>query len=247
MPFGSKKADAWKDTETPAPLETDAPAATDRQSNDIANNSAACPTGDDIQVDNTIPSQELLKRIADYPVLDINGKSIPFKSIYTGPNVARRVLVIFVRHFYCGVSPPSVLSVTLSRAQFHFKPSMESSLTSPQNCQEYLRLLSESITPDSLLSLPVPTFIAIVGCGSPTLIKQYAEQTNCPFPLYTDPTRNLYKELNMTSTLTMGPRPDYDRKGTFATVVSSMWNNVKMIPTGKAFSGGDYKIGRAHV
>lgn len=39
----------------------------------------------------------------------------------------------------------------------------------------------------------------------------------------------------------MGPRPDYDRKGTFANIVSSMWNNVRMIPTGKAFAGGDYK------
>lgn len=45
----------------------------------------------------------------------------------------------------------------------------------------------------------------------------------------------------MTSTLTMGPRPDYDRKGTFANIVSSLWNNVRMIPTGKVFQGGDYK------
>lgn len=73
------------------------------------------------------------------------------------------------------------------------------------------------------------------------MIQQYAEQTKCPFPLYTDPTRNLYKELGMTSTFAMGPRPDYDRRGTLGGIVASLWNNVRQIPSGKALSGGDYK------
>jgi hypothetical protein len=58
----------------------------------------------EIDTDNTIPSPEMLRRVADLPVLDKDGKSRPFKSLYSGPNVARRVLVIFVRHFFCGVS-----------------------------------------------------------------------------------------------------------------------------------------------
>lgn len=120
MPFRSKKTDAWNDTEIPAAsIEHDYPTSdhltaspspklsnvsTDDHTKDVPNNTAPCPTGDDIQVDNELPSLDILAKIQDYPVLDVDGKSIPFKSIYTGPNVARRVLVIFVRHFYCGVS-----------------------------------------------------------------------------------------------------------------------------------------------
>lgn len=55
-----------------------------------------------------LPSRELLDKLADYLVLDRDGKSHTFKSLYTGPNVARRVLVIFVRHFFCGVSCHSI-------------------------------------------------------------------------------------------------------------------------------------------
>ena len=125
MPFRSKKADAWNDSETPAAATDDhhgdLTTSLDRKlsnvstvdgaadhSHDVANNSSACPTGEDIQVNNAIPSQNILKKIEDYPVLDVDGKSIPFKAIYTGPNVARRVLIIFVRHFYCGVSYASL-------------------------------------------------------------------------------------------------------------------------------------------
>lgn len=52
-----------------------------------------------------LPSPETIRRIGEYAVLDRYGKTHTFKSLYTGRNVARRVLIIFVRHFYCGVSP----------------------------------------------------------------------------------------------------------------------------------------------
>lgn len=58
----------------------------------------------ELATNNEIPSRDTLRRIEDYVVLDRDGKSHPFKSLYTGTNVARRVLVIFVRHFFCGVS-----------------------------------------------------------------------------------------------------------------------------------------------
>lgn len=163
----------------------------------------------DLETNNVLPSQETLKKIEDYQILDVEGRTVPFKSIYTGPNVARRVLVIFVRHFFCG------------------------------NCQEYLKLLSESITPDSLLSLPIPTFIAVVGCGSPSLIPMYAEATGCPFPIYADPTKALYNELGMSRTLNMGNRPDYQRRSVFGTVVSSIVQSLKQVPSGKVLAGGD--------
>lgn len=84
-------------------------------------NNGVDPTAEfigDVDTDNTIPSQALLRKVADFPVLDQDGKSRPFKSLYSGPMVARRVLVIFVRHFFCGVSyaHPSYPSP----ASFHF-------------------------------------------------------------------------------------------------------------------------------
>ena len=57
----------------------------------------------ELATNNDIPSVATLKKIEDYIVLDRHGKSHPFKSLYTGSNVARRVLIIFVRHFFCGV------------------------------------------------------------------------------------------------------------------------------------------------
>lgn len=50
-----------------------------------------------------LPSPEILKKINDYVVLDKHGKSHTFQSLYNGPNSPRRVLIIFVRHFFCGV------------------------------------------------------------------------------------------------------------------------------------------------
>lgn len=56
------------------------------------------------------PSAENLRKVADYKVLDSKGEAHTFKSIYEGPDCARRVLVIFIRHFFCGVSFPSILA-----------------------------------------------------------------------------------------------------------------------------------------
>jgi hypothetical protein len=60
----------------------------------------------DLPTNNNLPTQRDLAAVNDVSVLDKNGKSVPFKSLYTGPNVARRVLIIFVRHFFCGVLSP---------------------------------------------------------------------------------------------------------------------------------------------
>ncbi len=58
----------------------------------------------DLDTNNDLPSRATLKKIEDFPILDQDGKAIPFKNLYTGPNVPRRILVIFIRHFFCGVS-----------------------------------------------------------------------------------------------------------------------------------------------
>ncbi|KAL8392976.1 hypothetical protein RB595_002966 [Gaeumannomyces hyphopodioides] len=165
----------------------------------------------EVQSNNDLPSAATLRKIENYTVLDRHGKSHTFRSLYAGRNVARRVLLIFVRHFFCG------------------------------NCQEYLRTLSASITPEALLQLPISTFIAVVGCGDPGLIDMYVRETGCPFPVYADPTRRLYDELGMTRTLAMGQRPAYMRKSMLLSALSSVAQGLRQVPSGKATKAGDHR------
>jgi hypothetical protein len=57
-----------------------------------------------VHVDNSIPTEKDLARVADLLVLDAQGQSRPFKELYKAPGVAPRQLIIFIRHFFCGVS-----------------------------------------------------------------------------------------------------------------------------------------------
>ncbi|KAL7623017.1 hypothetical protein AAE478_006696 [Parahypoxylon ruwenzoriense] len=166
----------------------------------------------EVQTTNDLPTVETIRKIETYTVLDCDGKSRTFKSLYAGHNSARRVLIIFIRHFFCG------------------------------NCQEYLRTLSASITPDALLQLPISTFIAVVGCGAPELINSYIQETDCPFPVYADPTRRLYTELGMVRTLAPGSRPAYLQGKSLAhTVVSGVVQGLKQVKSGLVMKMGDQR------
>lgn len=162
-----------------------------------------------VDVNDDLPTETDLKRVGDLLLLDSQGVSRPFKELYTGAGVAPRQLIIFVRHFFCG------------------------------NCQEYLRTLSSSISPESLLALKTPTFITVIGCGRPELIDMYVQTTSCPFPVYADPTHKLYDYLGMTRTLNLGKKPNYIHSNLFVTSVQSI---VQSLKTGdKALKGGDFK------
>lgn len=70
-------------------------------------NSCEIPQGKEIssgQVNDDLPTVEALKVADGIEVLDGKGEKHTFKSIYSGPELSRRVLVVFVRHFFCCVS-----------------------------------------------------------------------------------------------------------------------------------------------
>lgn len=157
------------------------------------------------------PLNDLVRQLDDYLVLDREGKTHTFRSLYNGRNSARRVLVIFVRHFFCG------------------------------NCQDYLLALSEAITPEALISLPVSTSIVVIGCGDPALISMYTDATNCVFPVYTDPSRKLFDTLGMIKTLQLGQRPQYTRKHMASTVVTGVLQGLKQVKSGLATKAGDQR------
>ncbi|MCJ1391919.1 hypothetical protein MMC18_004786 [Xylographa bjoerkii] len=158
------------------------------------------PQGDfdaSLKVSQKSPTQAELSKVAELPLLTAQNESIPFKGLYTGEREGRRVMVIFLRHFFCG------------------------------NCQEYLRTLCSSITPESLLVLPTPTEVVVIGCGQPELIPFYAETTSCTFPIYADPTRKLYDELAMTHAMNMGQKPPaYIQKSLFSLIVQSLYQAI---------------------
>jgi len=69
----------------------------------------------------------------------------------------------------------------------------------------------------------------------------YIEATGCPFPVYADPTQRLYKELGMTRTLALGPRPEYMRKSLFYSMAKSIVQGLKLIKGGLAAKAGDFQ------
>lgn len=70
-------------------------------------NSCEIPQGREYaneNVNDNPPSASALKAADAIEVFDEEGKKHTFKSIYKRPDLPKRVLVVFVRHFYCCVS-----------------------------------------------------------------------------------------------------------------------------------------------
>ena len=78
----------------------------------------------EVMTNDELPSAETIRRIENYIVLDRHGKTHTFRSLYTGRSVARRVLVIFVRHFFCGVSRPPTLGSLSAGQPAHWGPGL---------------------------------------------------------------------------------------------------------------------------
>lgn len=127
------------------------------------------------------PDRATLAAVNNIQIYDAEGKPRSFGSLYE-PAFAthQRQLIIFVRHFYCGA------------------------------CQAYLKALTENISMQEYFTIPVPTSIIVIGCGEPNLIPHYKTFTNCPFPMFADPDRSLFKKLGMKVTMNLGgDRPEY--------------------------------------
>jgi peroxiredoxin len=87
------------------------------------------------------------------------------------------------------------------------------------NCQEYVRALAAEMSPDKL---PSGTRITLISHGAPELIPHYIKETNCPYPLYTDPSRKLYDTLGLAKTLTLGEKPSYVKMSFTKIVISGI-------------------------
>lgn len=52
-----------------------------------------------------LPEAKTLSEAGDVLIKDKDGKELPLKSLYTDQPGDERQLIVFIRHFYCGVSP----------------------------------------------------------------------------------------------------------------------------------------------
>lgn len=134
----------------------------------------------------------------DIPIYDAEGNARPFSSLYD-PETAtnQRQLIIFIRHFYCGA------------------------------CQAFVKALKDGISMEDYLRIPVPTSIVLISCGKPDLIPTYQKFTdNGHFPVFTEPTRRLFRTLGMKWSMSIGDRPEYMRE---VSVLDCLKGNVRDI------------------
>ena len=132
-----------------------------------------------------LPDRATLAAVQNFPIYDAKGEMRYFGDLYEPEgNAHLRQLIIFVRYFYCPA------------------------------CTAYIKALTEGISTQDAYDIPIPTSIIIIGCGQPDIIPHYQQFTGCPFTMYADPTRTLFKRLGMRTTLNLGSRkPGYMSKG----------------------------------
>jgi hypothetical protein len=69
----------------------------------------------------------------------------------------------------------------------------------------------------------------------------YVEATGCPFPVYTDPTRQLFSTLGMMRTLALGEKPAYTKQSLMRGMMASIVQGLKQVKSGLALRGGDQR------
>lgn len=193
------------------------------------------PSGNDARTgaQYRLPSEEVIRQAGEVTIYDAEAKPVPFKSLYKADDQRKRVMIIFIRHFFCGVCPFSPLHCPPRHASW--TPADKS-----QVCQEYLKALAAGISPTSL---PKDVSIVVIGCGAPSLIPSYIEnlgfEASYPFPIYADQSRKLYRLFEMQSNLEMPSAPSkYFQRSIFAVVARSAVQMVQRTWHGDAGSGG---------
>ncbi|QIW95633.1 hypothetical protein AMS68_001151 [Peltaster fructicola] len=155
-----------------------------------------------------LPTTTAIQEAGDLPLLDENGNSIPLKSLWTGENASGRQLIIFVRHFYCGL------------------------------CEAYVRELNQELPQTKLDTLTPPVKLTIIGCGQLPPLQEWKRRSECSFPVYCDPSRKIYARLGMVENLSMGGRkPDYLKVSAFSTTMTSAWNAITAGPSNSLKAG----------
>lgn len=73
------------------------------------------------------------------------------------------------------------------------------------------------------------------------MIEGYAKDTNCQFPIYTDPTRSIFDALGMKQTLALGAKPAYAKRPMSKSILSSIAQGLWALPSGLTLKGGNQR------
>jgi len=112
----------------------------------------------------SIPDGDTLSKVSELEVTDVSGKKVSFGSLFA----KRRVIVVFIRHFFCGV------------------------------CQQYVAQLNSESEKLSKAFEETNTEIVVIGCGDWQPIEKYSEFTGFPSSkIYADPSRKVFHGLGM--------------------------------------------------
>ncbi|KEF51329.1 uncharacterized protein A1O9_12679 [Exophiala aquamarina CBS 119918] len=180
----------------------------------------------------TIPNQHAVKTAFEHPIYASDGSALPFSALFDNHSESStppdRILVIFIRHFFCGNCQEYIRRLSSLESPFHPSNKSHSAVTT-QNFSKPAKH-------------PLPSVI-IVGPGLPTLIATYIRITQCAFPVYCDPTTQLYDLLGMHRTLSLGHKsPVYIQHSLFSGAVKSALQIVRRVGNGDATGGGDWNI-----
>ncbi|RVX66751.1 hypothetical protein B0A52_08944 [Exophiala mesophila] len=182
-----------------------------------------------MMADETLPSQVIINQAFETTIYATDGTAIPFGSLFTNDTHGQeRILVIFIRHFFCGNCQEYVRRLSSIDSPFHPSHKLALSSTTPHFSKPAARALPRVI---------------IIGPGLPTLIPTYVNITACCFPVYSDPSTALYDLLGMHRTFSLGHKaPIYIQHSLVTGAVKSAVQIVKRVGNGDALGGGYWNV-----
>ncbi|ORY54367.1 hypothetical protein BCR35DRAFT_310361 [Leucosporidium creatinivorum] len=171
----------------------------------------------------SLPALEAIKAASECRVVGESGETITFGDLVKSRG---RVVVVFLRHLWCGLCAQYVTALRRATTALASASSTTVSTASDQS---------------------PPLYILLISSGSPSLIPIYRSRLDCPFPLYVDQKRAIYKALGMTlKSLSAGREKDkgsYITKSMLGNVVSSTASGLVM----RANPGSQRQLGGEFV
>ena len=164
----------------------------------------------DVQ-DGDIPSPKKMAAAKNIKVVSGDAKLLKFSELYE--NKSNKIMIIFIRHFYCGL------------------------------CQNYVESLVETFPNDLLAINNAEIHIIGCGSAEliPKYIQMKGSNfPGCHLPLYADHSTKLYDALGLGQTLSLGDsRPSYQKKSVFGNTLTSI---KQVLSSGSlATKGGEFK------
>ncbi|BGP20038.1 hypothetical protein JCM10213v2_008173 [Rhodosporidiobolus nylandii] len=179
-----------------------------------------------------LPTPEAIEAASTCTLVGEGGVQVTFGQLLKQRQ--RKVVVVFLRHAWCGLCA-------------QFVEALNRATTNLNHLSQAASISSRSSTSSGVAPYIPPLYILLISSGSATLIPTYRARLDCPFPLYMDRTRRLYKALGMNKkTWDMGKD---DEKGSYI-VKSNLGNIVSSTKAGIAmphYPGSQTQLGGEFV